>query len=207
MPNRFENLDVDDDDVNHDKNERKAKKKLKAIEKLKKKENLTDEEQKKIDSEDYLQRIVNPHYENKEKENKLPEQPKINKKRERQREKKRQKQTEEAEQREAKQRQREAEQREREAEQREREAEQREREAEQRERQRQRQREAEQRQEPKEIKTRNEKKIYIELSVLLDKGISFKKAKHNLLLKYHPDKNKGNTANEMTQIINNIVNK
>ena len=133
-----------------------------------------------------MQRIVNPHYENKEKENKLPEQPKINKKRERQREKKRQKQTEEAEQREAKQRQREAEQRER---------------------QRQRQREAEQRQEPKEIKTRNEKKIYIELSVLLDKGISFKKAKHNLLLKYHPDKNKGNTANEMTQIINNIVNK
>ena len=166
MPTPSEDLHVDDDDVNHDKNERKAKKKLKAIEKLKKKENLTDEEQTKIDSEDYWQLILNPFYQNKEKQREAKQK---------------------AEQREAKQRQREAKQRQREAE--------------------QRQREAEQRQEPKEIKTRNEKKIYIELSVLLDKGISFKKAKHNLLLKYHPDKNKGNTATEMTQIINNIVNK
>ena len=30
MPNPFEDLHVDDDDVNHDKNERKAKKKIKS---------------------------------------------------------------------------------------------------------------------------------------------------------------------------------
>ena len=186
MPNRFENLYVDDDDVNHDKNERKAKKKLKAIEKLKKKENLTDEEQKKIDSEDYWQLILNPFYQNKEKQREAKQRAEQREAKQRQREAKQR----------AEQRQREAEQRQREAEQRQREAEQRQREAEQRQRQRQ---------EPKEIKTRNEKKIDIELSVLLNKGISVKKAKHNLLLKYHPDKNKGNTANEMTQYINNIV--
>ena len=85
-----------------------------------------------------------------------------------------------------------------------REAKQRQREAEQR------QREAEQRQELKElkeIKIRNEKQIDIEFSVLQAEGNSFKKAKHILLRKYHPDKNKENTANEMTQYINNIVNK
>ena len=174
MPNIFGNLSVDEE-VDHSKNERKARKKLKAINKLKKKESLTDEEQKKVDSEDYWQLILDPFYENKEK------------------------------QREAKQRQREAEQRaeQREAEQRQREAKQREAKQRQREAE-QRQREAEQRLEPKEFKTKNEKKIDIEFNLLLAKGNTLKKAKHNLLLKYHPDKNKGKSANEMTQIINNI---
>ena len=55
------------------------------------------------------------------------------------------------------------------------------------------------------MKTKNEKRIYIEFNLLIAKGDTIKKAKHNLLLKYHPDKNKEKSANEMTQIINNIT--
>ena len=193
MSNIFGHLPVDEEEIDHIKNEKKARKKIKAINNLKKKERLTDEEQNKVDSEDYWQRILNPFYENmeKQKENKIREQQWVNKKRE-QRQKESEQKQKESEQR----RQREFEQR-----QRQRESEQRQGESEQR----QRQKEFEQKQEPKEFKSKHEKQIYIEFNLLLAKGNTIKKAKHNLLLKYHPDKNKENLATEMTQIINNIT--
>jgi len=215
MSNIFGHLPVDEEEIDHIKNEKKARKKIKAINNLKKKERLTDEEQNKVDSEDYWQRILNPFYENmeKQKENKIREQQWVNKKREqRQKEsEQKQKESEQRRQRESEQRQR---QREREFEQRQRQRErefeqrQRQRESEQRQgesEQRQRQKEFEQKQEPKEFKSKHEKQIYIEFNLLLAKGNTIKKAKHNLLLKYHPDKNKENLATEMTQIINNIT--
>ena len=218
MSNIFGHLPVYEEEIDHIKNEKKARKKIKAINNLKKKERLTDEEQNKVDSEDYWQRILNPFYENmeKQKENKIREQQWVNKKREqRQKEaEQKQKESEQRQQRESEQRQRQREfeqrQRQREFEQREREFEQRQRQRESEQRQgeseqRQRQKEFEQKQEPKEFKSKHEKQIYIEFNLLLAKGNTIKKAKHNLLLKYHPDKNKENLATEMTQIINNIT--
>ena len=81
MANIFTNLEVDEEVTNHIKNERKAKKILKAIDKLKNKEFLTAEEQLKVDNEDKWHRILDPMYENAEtkKENELREQKKVNK--------------------------------------------------------------------------------------------------------------------------------
>ena len=215
MSNIFENLGVDEEEIDHIKNEKKARKKIKAIHNLKKKENLTDEEQKKVDSEDDWQRILNPFYENmeKQKENKIREQQRLNKKKEQQQRESEQRQAEsEQRQAESEQRQAESEQRQAESEQRQAEFKQRQREFTQRQRQKefkQKQQyykdEYEQRLEPKKMKTKNEKRIYIEFNLLIAKGDTIKKAKHNLLLKYHPDKNKEKSANEMTQIINNIT--
>ena len=167
--NIFANLDVDDEETNHRKNERKAIKKLKAINILKKKELLTDDEQLKVDSEDYWHRILDPSYENMEtkKENELREQQKVtkNKELERQRD-------------------------------------------EQRQRQRQRQKEEQrERQIYTELKTKNEKRINIEFNILLSQGNNNKKAKKQLQIKYHPDRNFNNKAmaDEMSKIVNNIV--
>ena len=62
----FSNLELDSDTDNiHSSPEneiRKAKKKLKAIEKLKYKENLTTEEKIKLENESIWLKIINPSY-------------------------------------------------------------------------------------------------------------------------------------------------
>jgi hypothetical protein len=215
MSNIFRNLPVDEEEYDHVKTTKKARKKIKAIDNLKKKGKLTDEEQNKVDSEDYWQHILNPFYENvdKKKENVEKCKENIEKKR-----KKREKKIRYQEMLNKKKEQRESEQRQRESEQRQKEFEQRQRqnefEQEQRQRQRQNEFEQEQRQRQNEFeqeqiikpkKTKNEKRIHIEFNLLISKGQSIRKAKHSLLRKYHPDKNKEKSANEMTQIINNMV--
>ena len=211
MSNIFRNLPVDDEEHDHVKTTKKARKKIKAIDNLKKKGKLTDEEQNKVDSEDYWQHILNPFYENVEKKKENMEKCKENIEKKRKKKEKKIRYQEmlnkKKEQRESEQRQRESEQRQRESEQRQRESEQRQREYEQRQREyEQRQREydfeQERRNEPK--KTKNEKRIHIEFNLLIAKGQTIRKAKHSLLRKYHPDKNKEKSANEMTQIINNM---
>ena len=205
MSNIFRNLTVDDEEHDHVKTTKKARKKIKAIDNLKKKGKLTDEEQNKVDSEDYWQHILNPFYENVEKKKENMEKCKENIEKKRKKKEKKIRYQEmlnkKKEQRESEQRQRESEQRQRESEQRQRESEQRQRESEQR--QRESDFEQERRNEPK--KTKNEKRIHIEFNLLIAKGQTIRKAKHSLLRKYHPDKNKEKSANEMTQIINNMV--
>ena len=205
MSNIFRNLTVDDEEHDHVKTTKKARKKIKAIDNLKKKGKLTDEEQNKVDSEDYWQHILNPFYENVEKKKENMEKCKENIEKKRKKKEKKIRYQEmlnkKKEQRESEQRQRESEQRQREYEQRQREYKQRQREYEQR--QRESDFEQERRNEPK--KTKNEKRIHIEFNLLIAKGQTIRKAKHSLLRKYHPDKNKEKSANEMTQIINNMV--
>jgi len=205
MSNIFRNLTVDDEEHDHVKTTKKARKKIKAIDNLKKKGKLTDEEQNKVDSEDYWQHILNPFYENVEKKKENMEKCKENIEKKRKKKEKKIRYQEmlnkKKEQRESEQRQRESEQRQRESEQRQRESEQRQREYKQR--QRESDFEQERRNEPK--KTKNEKRIHIEFNLLIAKGETIRKAKHSLLRKYHPDKNKEKSANEMTQIINNMV--
>ena len=205
MSNIFRNLTVDDEEHDHVKTTKKARKKIKAIDNLKKKGKLTDEEQNKVDSEDYWQHILNPFYENVEKKKENMEKCKENIEKKRKKKEKKIRYQEmlnkKKEQRESEQRQRESEQRQREYEQRQREYKQRQREYEQR--QRESDFEQERRNEPK--KTKNEKRIHIEFNLLIAKGETIRKAKHSLLRKYHPDKNKEKSANEMTQIINNMV--
>lgn len=180
--NRFENLD-EDEDYDYEKLTRKAKKKIKEINNLKKKENLTNEEKNKLDNEDYWLRILNPLYENEEQKKANIEKEKqyqeTRNKKQQQREHKKKQKEHKKEQREYKKKQK------------------------------------EQKEDEKKFKVERvedyEKVVLKEFKSLLSKGTDFKKIKHKLLLKYHPDKNTNKSASEIakfteiTRFINDIT--
>ena len=223
--NYFNNLDDSEDEkIYSPKNlHRKATKMIDQINKLKTKNSteLNHDQLNKLKTEYYWRKVLDPSYISHEEKCKIEDEKKRHyEKKRKTREKKdmvrnnreekervRKKILEQQQrEREREQREREREQREREYEQREREYEQREREYEQREREReyeQREREREREQRSYNKKTMEEKKIDIEFNIILSQGKSFDYARKKILLKYHPDKNKNENANRITQIINN----
>ena len=182
MPNQYSILTVDDTEINHKKNERKAKKALIAIAKLKKKGNLTPDEKIKLDNEDNWHRVLDPLYVNisvqiqTEKEREL---------REKQKMKRNQRKFEEEEQRKQYQRKFEEEE-------------------EQRKRYQRKFEEEEQQEVEQKPISKLEKKLNIEYNVLIARGDTKKSAKRKMQIKYHPDKNKDINATTKSQYVNNF---
>jgi len=157
-----------------------------AIEKLKKKDSLTEEERIKIESEDLWRKVLDPYYinplEKKQKQEQEREQER-ERKRERERERKREQQ---------KQKKR------------------------QRQKQRQRQRQQEQRhkfeEQERKMEEQNpnshlEKRIQHEITDMIKEGYTKQKAFQKMYLQYHPDKNRDEDATQITQIINQLKEK
>jgi hypothetical protein len=195
MPNQYSILTVDDTEINHKKNERKAKKALIAIAKLKKKGNLTPDEKIKLDNEDNWHRVLDPLYVNisvqiqTEKEREL---------REKQKMKRNQRKFEEEEQRKQYQRKFEEEEEQRKRYQRKFEEE------EQRKRYQRKFEEEEQQEVEQKPISKLEKKLNIEYNVLIARGDTKKSAKRKMQIKYHPDKNKDINATTKSQYVNNF---
>ena len=211
----FSNLEVDSDTDNihvSPENEiRKAKKKLKSIEKLKCKEHLTPEEKIKLQNEPISLKVINPSYISPEEKHRN-EQYEITKQKEKMKKKMKKdklKQTKLKKER-IKERQRNEEQDRRNEEQdrRNREQDRRNREQDRRNEEQQERSKYQQRQLLKQQKqiSKLEKDIICEFNGLLTQGFSKKKAKHNMLLRYHPDKNLGDSvkANKISCIINDF---
>ena len=203
--NVFQNLDVDDTEYDINKKERKAKKMLRSIEKLKAKDTLTDEERIKLESEDEWRKVLNPFYVNpsnvyKETEKKQ-EKKKLTKKR-KELEKKKEREQREQERREQERRGQERREQERRGQER--------REQERRGQERRGQERRGQEKMKKQEKTikfsQNEIKIHIEYKKLIALGNNKQKAKQKLQFIYHPDKNPNTIklSTELSQIINNI---
>ena len=205
MPNQYSILTVDDTEINHKKNERKAKKALIAIAKLKKKGNLTPDEKIKLDNEDNWHRVLDPLYVNisvqiqTEKEREL---------REKQKMKRNQRKFEEEEQRKQYQRKFEEEEEQRKRYQRKFEEEEQRKQYQRKQYQRkqyQRKFEEEEQQEVEQKPiSKLEKKLNIEYNVLIARGDTKKSAKRKMQIKYHPDKNKDNNATTKSQYVNNF---
>jgi len=221
----FNCLNIDTyDEVDHNKIQRKARKKLKEIHIVKQKSNISNDEQTKIDTEDYWNRILNPGYINKskivdnietenqrkkrekkihtrliekekrrEKDNKIRKREEIRQQEERRQYEEKRKQEERAERRQYEEKRQQEEREER------------------RQYEEKRQERRDERRKSNNIMkysllTIDEKRIRIEMNILLEKGHSNAKARHKLLLKYHPDKNPSKHATKYTQIINNTIN-
>tara|TARA_B110000285_G_scaffold49383_1_gene56084 strand:- start:394 stop:1044 length:651 start_codon:yes stop_codon:yes gene_type:complete len=203
--------DSDNNQSSRENEIRKAKKKLKAIEKLKYKNNLTQEEKIKLQNEPIFLRVIDPAYISPE-ERRCSEQAELkhqheklkkSMKRDKLMQSKVRRNEEQRRRNEEKQRQCDEEQRRRDEEQRKRNEEQHQRNEEQRQRNEEHQRQLNKQQK----KSGNlERKIINEFDKLLTSGCSRKKARHIMLGKYHPDKNYGNEirATKITCIVNNI---
>jgi hypothetical protein len=199
MQNIFSNLDIQEeyDELYQEKNKKRARKKLKAIEKLKLKYPLNDEEKQKVDSEDHWKRVLNPLFEDEETKNKkkLLERVKAERVKSERMKAERMKAERVKAQQQWESRQKE---KEKEFKQKEKEFKQKEKEFKQKEK------------EFKEIEGTCEKlmkQLNKEFMHLVeDKGIDNKKAKRILQIKYHPDKHPRNTtwATERCQIVNGL---
>ena len=223
----FSNLELDSDTDNiHSSPEneiRKAKKKLKAIEKLKYKENLTTEEKIKLENESIWLKIINPSYISPD-EQRRNEQDELIRKKEKlkknikndklkqvkfKKEQERQRNEERLRNEEQDRRNREQERRNREQERRNEEQERRNEEQDRCNREYQERFEHQQRQLLKQQKkiSKLEKDITCEFNGLLTQGFSKKKARHKMLLRHHPDKNLGDIvkANKISCIINDFA--
>uniref|UniRef100_A0A6C0J3Z4 J domain-containing protein n=1 Tax=viral metagenome TaxID=1070528 RepID=A0A6C0J3Z4_9ZZZZ len=196
MSNRFHCLSVDDAETDHKKNERKARKALTAIAKLKKKGNLTPKEKIKVDNEDHWYKLLDPFYVN------LTAKPK-NKETEKQRELREKKKNKKNEQKRKEQelKKQEEQKRRRDEEHR------REFNEHQRKFEEQHQRKFEEQQQPdieENPKSNEEKKLDIEYNVLIASGNTQKNAKRKMQIKYHPDKNRDSNATTKIQYVNNL---
>jgi len=182
MQNIFSNLDIQEEfgEVYQEKNKKRARKKLKAIEKLKLKYPLNDEEKQKVDSEDHWKRVLNPLFEDEETKNKKKLLERMKAERMKAERMKAQQQWESRQ----KEKEKEFKQKEKEFKQKEKKF--------------------------KEIEGTCEKlmkQLNKEFMHLVeDKGIDNKKAKRILQIKYHPDKHPRNTtwATERCQIVNGL---
>ena len=211
MSNRFHELSVDEVETNHKKNQRRARKALIAIAKLKKNWNLTPEEQIKVDTEDHWYKILDPSYVNLTANLKNKE---TEKQRELREKKKIQKNEQKRKERELKNKQREQKRRRDEEGRREFNQEQK------------RRRDEEYRREFNEehskywkqyhhkfweqldieenSKSNEEKQLDIEYTVLIASGNSQKNAKRKMQIKYHPDKNRDSNTTTKIQYVNNL---
>ena len=222
----FSNLEVDSDTDNihvSPENEiRKAKKKLKSIEKLKYKEHLTPEEKIKLQNESIWLKVINPSYISPEEKHRN-EQDEITQQKEKMKKKMKKDKLKQAKlKKEQDRRNREQDRRNEEQDRRNREQDRRNEEQDRRNREQDRRNEEqgrynEEQQERFEYQQRQllkqqkhisklEKDIICEFNGLLTQGFSKKKAKHNMLLRYHPDKNLGDSvkANKISCIINDF---
>ena len=201
-------LDSDTDNIHSSpENEiRKAKKKLKSIEKLKYKEHLTTEEKIKLANESIWLKVINPSYISPE-EQRRSEQDDLMRKNEKLKRNIKRDKLKQAKFKKDQERQRTEERRRNEEQDRRNEKQRRYNEEQDRRNEEQRERfEYQQRQLLKQQKqiSNLEKDIKCEFNRLLTQGFSKKKAKHNMLLRYHPDKNLGDSvkANKISCIIN-----
>ena len=223
----FSNLDMDSDSDNiqcsRENEIRKAKKELKAIEKLKHKDNLTPEEEIKLQNETIFRRVINPAYISPKEQHRIEQDELIRKKEKQKKSLKKDKLTQsklrkEQERKYNEERRRNEEQQRRNEEQQRRNEEQERYNEEQRRRNEEQERynkeqqdrfEYQQRQLYKQQKqiSKLEKRIEYEFNELLTTGLSKKKAKHKMLLQYHPDKNLKdiNLANKISCIINDFT--
>jgi hypothetical protein len=209
----FSNLELDSDTDNiHSSPEneiRKAKKKLKAIEKLKYKENLTTEEKIKLENESIWLKIINPSYISPDEQRRNEQDELIRKKEKLKKNIKKDKLKQVKFKKEQDRRNREQERRNEEQERRNEEQERRNEEQDRCNREYQERFEHQQRQLLKQQKkiSKLEKDITCEFNGLLTQGFSKKKARHKMLLRHHPDKNLGDIvkANKISCIINDFA--
>jgi hypothetical protein len=209
----FSNLELDSDTDNiHSSPEneiRKAKKKLKAIEKLKYKENLTTEEKIKLENESIWLKIINPSYISPDEQRRNEQDELIRKKEKLKKNIKKDKLKQVKFKKEQERRNREQERRNEEQERRNEEQERRNEEQDRCNREYQERFEHQQRQLLKQQKkiSKLEKDITCEFNGLLTQGFSKKKARHKMLLRHHPDKNLGDIvkANKISCIINDFA--
>jgi hypothetical protein len=209
----FSNLELDSDTDNiHSSPEneiRKAKKKLKAIEKLKYKENLTTEEKIKLENESIWLKIINPSYISPDEQRRNEQDELIRKKEKLNKNIKKDKLKQVKFKKEQDRRNREQERRNEEQERRNEEQERRNEEQDRCNREYQERFEHQQRQLLKQQKkiSKLEKDITCEFNGLLTQGFSKKKARHKMLLRHHPDKNLGDIvkANKISCIINDFA--
>jgi hypothetical protein len=209
----FSNLELDSDTDNiHSSPEneiRKAKKKLKAIEKLKYKENLTTEEKIKLENESIWLEIINPSYISPDEQRRNEQDELIRKKEKLKKNIKKDKLKQVKFKKEQDRRNREQERRNEEQERRNEEQERRNEEQDRCNREYQERFEHQQRQLLKQQKkiSKLEKDITCEFNGLLTQGFSKKKARHKMLLRHHPDKNLGDIvkANKISCIINDFA--
>jgi hypothetical protein len=217
MSNRFQNLSVDDTETNHKKNERKARKALTAIAKLKKKGNLTPEEKIKVDNEDHWYRILDPCYVNitaksqnkeTEKERELREKKKI-KKNEKKRKEQELKDKREKRKRDEDNHDRFEEQHRKFEEQHRKFEEQHRKFEEQHRKFEEQHRKFEEQHQPcvketQKPKLNEEQILNIEYNILIARGNSKKDAKRKMQVKYHPDKNRDINTTTKIQYVNNL---
>ena len=186
MSNLFKNLDVDDTEYDPKKNERKARKALIAIEKLKKMCNLTEEEKIKLEGEDNWRRILDPLYVNISKQEQNKETEKDCEMREKKKMKRNEKKRKRIDEQEQEQRRNSS------------------RYEEQQQRSRYEEQQQRSRYEEQNPISPLEKRVHHEIKVRCKLERDKKKAYKQMYLKYHPDKNMDKNATLITQIINKI---